>query len=110
MNYALWYIIGKEKIKFEDGYLLIVKTNYIFSFKKKYLLREIKEIRRQYLKANDQVTKIGKTMDEIGRAFPFWNKMGQIQFEYKRKNVTVLNGLRAEEIDEMIEIILKEIR
>jgi len=93
--YALWLINGTEKIILDGKKLILIRSNGIIQISKIYETNQIHNLRlrkRKYPTESFLDTR-RERIREKQRAFPFWYKMGKIEFDYQDKNITILNGL-----------------
>lgn len=110
-NYFLWLLIGKEKMLIQKDTILYTKTNGIFTFRKifnKCEIIKISVIEKTY-KSDSFIDTRREYIREQQRAFPFWIRMGKIQIHFKNKEVTIFNGLNNSEMNEVFEILKREI-
>lgn len=111
LMYDLWLLLGKEKIILTNSHLIDVKSNAIFSIKRKFDIDKIKNIKIK----DEEIGKLSyiesrkKIIRERRRAFPFWYRMGTIEFDYNNRTFTILSGLEEREIRSVIEIINKNL-
>lgn len=111
-NYSLWLFIGKEKLLIEKETILYTKTNGIFAFKKIYKKSEITKIAviEKTFKSDSFIDTKRENIREQQRAFPFWIRMGKIEIHFKNKELTIFNGLKNSEMNEVFEILKSEIK
>ena len=110
-NYSLWLFIGKEKMLIEKDTILYTKTNGIFTFRKIYKKSEITKISviEKTYKSDSFIDTKRENIREQQRSFPFWIRMGKIEIHFKNKEVTIFNGLNNSEMNEVCEILKREI-
>ncbi|RZK09614.1 MAG: hypothetical protein EOO46_13305 [Flavobacterium sp.] len=95
IHYALWLTIGKEKIVFENLSMTYVKTNGILGKEIKFDLKLIKDVRG---------------IDNVYNSeFPFFRDEGRIKFKYENKSLSILRGLKDDEVNTVLELINYEL-
>ncbi len=105
--YVVWLIFGKEEIRIDDKYLIEIKSNRIFSIKRKFELNKIKDIRinENRIEKSGFVEIYVSKIKEVRKAFPFWYNMSSIKFECNNRTISVLSGLNVREVNNTIELI-----
>lgn len=111
INYALWLLIGKEKMLIEINSIVITKTNKLLTLSKTYEINKITKIKkREKQYESDSFLDVRRErIKEKQRAFPFWINMGRISFSYKTNGITVFSGLKDSELEIVYKLITEKI-
>ncbi|MFK8004804.1 MAG: hypothetical protein AB8H03_00475 [Saprospiraceae bacterium] len=109
LNLAMWFNYGYEKLIFTNSRLEIIRSNQIFSIKKRINVNEIDLIE---IKNKDSHNIFSAFLSRRGKeslTISIWWKMGQLTLKTKESKMTILNGFKENEITKMKTLIEKEI-
>lgn len=103
--YAMWFAFGTETIVFYPDAFEVIKSNKLFSVKKRYLVSDVRNLR---IRERMYSINWGERIREKRKAFPFWIRMGRIHFDLPDRSVTILNGLPDDEAMEFLKLFKKQ--
>ena len=106
---SIWFLFGFEKIIIDKkkGTIEIIRSNYIFTYKKLIFINEIKKIDCYKYKTNF-FDYFRAYIRESQRSL-FWNNMGRINIYTNGNKISILNGLNKLECKQAYEEINKMI-
>lgn len=107
----LWFTYGIEEITFHKDHLEIMHYNRVFRYTRKFSYQKINNISlvEKTYPGETWTDQKRQNILESQRAVLLWRKMGRIGFDYGSTYITLLNGLRRSQEQEMLEFIRAEV-